>query len=601
MKPKGRQKLTFSRQILLLISLPVLTQIVFLFALNSSFHSLEESYEKEAMASEFLSDMVKFLSDLMNCVSAKVVYHISREERDAQIFDRSYRLLLSQVAPLREKQHRQSRSKQEAEAFDGLMQTLDQSFAQGESAVLSQSQLDTARALLQTRRTLISVNRLYVDLLQDMQNQRRANSSAKLQARHNLLNLITLTFVLNILFLALALVYFNRVTNKKFAQLKNNIISLGLNKPLPSKISGSDEMAELDQILHQTSSVLKQAREQEQALVENALDVILSLDKSMRINRINPAGTRLWQLTEEELLGRSLASLIFEKDRDYLHANLANLSKNNNECSFEIRLESPQGPIDTAFNVRFSDELQTYFCVARDVSKAKELERMRADFMAMISHDLRSPLTSLNLTLEMLESGRLGELPEKAKSRLSRASQSAAHLVELVNDLLEIEKFEVTGINLHISKTESQTLIEQALALVREQAEASRIRLEVRGNNYPVECDPQRIVRVLTNLLTNAIKFSGPGEIVQVITEAGKDSIRIIVSDRGKGIAPDKLGMIFEKYKQIVDESQSDQKGSGLGLPICKAIVEAHGGKIGVKSQVGLGSQFWFTLYMAGN
>lgn len=233
--------------------------------------------------------------------------------------------------------------------------------------------------------------------------------------------------------------------------------------------------------------------------------------------------------------------------------------------------------------------------------KARELERVKQEFVSMVSHDLRSPLTSLQVTLDLLSDGTYGELNETGQKRVDTAGKSVIRLVGLINDLLDLEKMESGMLSLNIDSVPIKDLFEQAEASICGFAEQYKVRLEIKPSEAVVRGDGERLVQVLVNLLSNAIKFSPAGAAVTLsatVESANGDGqvCKISVIDRGRGIPEQFRHSIFDRFQQVEKADGQRKKGTGLGLAISKAIVELHGGKIALASEEGKGSTFWISL-----
>jgi signal transduction histidine kinase len=234
--------------------------------------------------------------------------------------------------------------------------------------------------------------------------------------------------------------------------------------------------------------------------------------------------------------------------------------------------------------------------------QARELERankLQADFSAMIAHDLRSPLMNVTGVAEVMMQGMFGAVTEEQKKWLLRIQANSNNLVDLVSDFLDVSKLESGYVDVSREAINLRELIHKSIETYRVLALDKRISIkEVTDPSLPaIQADPRRLDQVLNNLLSNAIKFTREGGAIQVgAARAESGSVNVWVTDTGEGIATDEIGQIFEKYRQGGNVKHSPHKGTGLGLVICKMIVEAHGGKIWVKSEEGKGSTFSFSL-----
>lgn len=238
---------------------------------------------------------------------------------------------------------------------------------------------------------------------------------------------------------------------------------------------------------------------------------------------------------------------------------------------------------------------------ARTQSQTEQLaktNRTMADMTAMIAHDLRAPLMNIIGLADMMADGFAGPVPEEQKKWLSSIAGSGRGMVELVKDFLDVSIIEAGHINLKPASFDVAQLINEVVENFRLSARRKSVELlpQLGAPIAPLVADRRRIEQVLNNLLSNAIKFSHAGGRVEIrAAREGKTAVRIEVADQGVGIAPKELAQLFRKYSQGSKNPPSEQ-GTGLGLVICKMIVEAHHGKIWIESKEGIGSTIYFTL-----
>ncbi|MBX9690228.1 MAG: HAMP domain-containing histidine kinase [Candidatus Obscuribacterales bacterium] len=228
--------------------------------------------------------------------------------------------------------------------------------------------------------------------------------------------------------------------------------------------------------------------------------------------------------------------------------------------------------------------------------KLQELEQLKQEFQAMITHDLRSPLSAVNASLQLLSEGILGELPEKARLQAKKAKLSADFMLGLVNDLLDASKIETDGLKLAYSKASSKEILDLCINTVQPLADKKELKIDYLGEDAILEVDASRLARVIINFLSNAIKFSGSKNSIEIVSKIENGSFFLSVSDHGRGISEQDQKRIFDKFEQIEVSDATLLGGTGLGLAICKAVVEKHGGEIGVQSKLGEGSRFWFRV-----
>jgi signal transduction histidine kinase/CheY-like chemotaxis protein len=233
------------------------------------------------------------------------------------------------------------------------------------------------------------------------------------------------------------------------------------------------------------------------------------------------------------------------------------------------------------------------YLAARD-----ETEAVKADFMSMIVHDLRSPLAGILAGSDILKGGLAGDLNEDQKQVVEILGSSSKRLMTLVNEVLDMSRIEAGRLSLHRSAANPETMIRRAVDETRFLAGEKNQALDfAAAPKLPeLNVDQEKVEQVLINLVTNAIKFTPVAGKLHVSAEAVKGGVRFAVTDTGPGLTPEEQGHLFQKYSELAGRKKAELKGTGLGLFICRSIVEAHGGTIGVTSEAGKGSSFHFTL-----
>jgi PAS domain S-box-containing protein len=234
----------------------------------------------------------------------------------------------------------------------------------------------------------------------------------------------------------------------------------------------------------------------------------------------------------------------------------------------------------------------------RDITERKKVELRLREFYSIVAHELRSPLTSIHGSMKLIASGLMGDVSPEIGELISITSAESERLLSLVNDILDLRKIEAGKLDLRIEAIDFEKLIAKVFDALRGMASEAQISLESQVVPHAAcQADPGRLFQVLVNLASNAMKFSPPGSKVQIrvdLPESGK--VRFAVVDRGPGIERQQIPNLFGKFQQLETANSRRYPGTGLGLAISKAIVEEHGGAIGVESEVGVGSTFWFEL-----
>jgi PAS domain S-box-containing protein len=344
-----------------------------------------------------------------------------------------------------------------------------------------------------------------------------------------------------------------------------------------------------------------QRSEEQLKLITDALPVLIAyIDYQQRYIYNNLTYETWFSKPRPSLLGMHIQELFgtdnYQKMLPYIETVLS-----GQNVSFEMQLSNSQGNfywMNATYIADFNGEGQVkgFFSMINNITERKEIERMKSEFVSIASHEMRTPLTSIYGAVRLLCSGRLGALSPKGQKMADIALQNSDRLINLLNDLLDLERLELGKDNIERQHCNSVELITQAIETLNFLAQEQQITLESKAQSCNLWIDRDRILQTITNLLSNAIKFSATGSKVFIACCQQEQDILFTVEDHGRGIPQDKLETIFERFQQV-DASDSRQKGgTGLGLTICRHIIEQHGGKIWVKSIYGKGSTFYFTL-----
>lgn len=480
-----------------------------------------------------------------------------------------------------------------ARATDEVVQALDDT----DELVNSGDRIDRMRSMIKADKLLHRMDKAGNTVIDRCLTVNKLQREQEAQSRAAIEMLIVASAILSIVLAMILARYFNHGTSRRLNVLLENTYQLAMEKPLQEPLQGNDEIAIIDGGFHRMAESLLDARTKEQALTENALDVICSLDERGKFTKMNQAVKGLWGYDADELMGRTIVSLVDPAEVERTNQALEEVISGKSTVPFELKMRrKDQTTCDMSWSAHWSESDKSLFCVAHDISERKRLERMKQEVVAMVSHDLRSPLTSIQAMFDLLEAGALGQLNDKGEDKIRRSSASLNRLISMINDLLDMEKLESGMFELELTDVDFRTLAAHALEAVQISAEQKKIQLQVDKSEAKVYCDGDRIVRVLINFLSNSIKFSPENSTVRLAISQIDHAMQIDVVDQGKGIPSDKLETIFERFKQVERADETTKGGSGLGLAICKAIVEAHHGSIGAASEIGQGSTFWIRL-----
>lgn len=290
-----------------------------------------------------------------------------------------------------------------------------------------------------------------------------------------------------------------------------------------------------------------------------------------------------------------IAAILFTYFIRGIHGGISHLMENTLRFARKEPLLPPTSRNDELAQLdRIFHEMAEYVEGA-EVEKEK-LQQLKQDFFHMITHDMRTPLSSLVLAIDSLASGIAGEIPDGAMPTLASAERSVNMLMNLITDLLDLETSESQGIKLQMETFEIRDMLDEVSDVVESMADRAGITIKIECSADKLYADRIRILRVITNLVTNAIKFSPADSTITMIARPEGHKVDFEVIDEGRGVPKEQRKKIFDRFHQVEKDDSRKKKGSGLGLSIAKVFVEAHGGRIGVESEPGKGSKFWFWI-----
>lgn len=429
---------------------------------------------------------------------------------------------------------------------------------------------------------------------------------------HRTLLLITIMATLVAVLLAIFIANSTTSPLRELTEAVTNLASSDLKlQPTPGRLTPAypDELGRLTQAynvmsrqLHQQVVELENERGKNAAVLQVMTDGVMMVDSMGRVQMINSAAGEMFDLSSEEVLGRTLAECLrhyqvvdlWQRCRDTGRQQTANMEISTNRLYLHgIATALDQSPIPGSILLIF-----------QNLTKQRFLETVRSDFISNISHELRTPLASLKALTETLYEGAL-EDPPAAKRFLRRMEKEVDALTQMVSELLELSRIESGRVPMEMKLSSPDAIVYPSVDRLQEQAERSGLFVEVDcPSNLPlIMVDQGRLEQVLVNLLHNAIKFTLAEGTISVRAEIsdcdkqGEECVLFSVSDTGVGIPADDLPRIFERFYKT-DRARSS-RGTGLGLAIARHTIEAHKGKIWAESREGYGSTFFFTIPLA--
>lgn len=373
----------------------------------------------------------------------------------------------------------------------------------------------------------------------------------------------------------------------------------------------NDRLQESNLLLEHNSLELISAKERlnkENSFISAVLDTVgvfvLVFDRNGRVERINKACENIAGYSQDEAKGKFLWNMLMvPKELDKVKEIFEKLRTGILPGYYETHWTAKDGNriLIAWTNTILTDrggQVEHIIGTGMDITERKKIEKMKDEFVSTVSHELRTPLTSIHGALGLVNSGVTGECPPQAKAMLDIAYKNSQRLITLINDILDIEKIESGRMEYRMKPLILATLIEQAIEANTAYGKQFGIRYEFL-NTIPeaeVYADSHRLMQVMTNLLSNAAKFSRRDDTVEVSMEGLGETVRISIIDHGQGIPKEFQDKIFQKFAQADASDKREKGGTGLGLSICKNIIEKHSGYIGFTTNQATGTTFYFDL-----
>lgn len=338
--------------------------------------------------------------------------------------------------------------------------------------------------------------------------------------------------------------------------------------------------------------VLNKAYDEFQARIQDVITNfpmgLIVVDKGNRIEAVNRRARSIFEFEPEELANQPI-EFIFPETRE--------LKRSSQAVRVDGRRKSGEFfAAEIVVNLLAHHGEEKFFVNVQDITERHRLEQLRRDLIAMVSHDIRGPLTAVRVILDMVADGVYGQLSPRGVNVIKNGHSSIDYLISLVINLLDADKAESGTIEITPTETTVGAIVNKAVITADGAKDRPTVTIETDITNDVIVADGDRVVQVLINLISNAIKYSPDNSTVRVVAGIDGLSAKFQVIDSGPGIPKEMQHLVFERYRQLEQQKSLKRKGFGLGLAICKALVEKHGGKIWVVSDPGKGSNFCFTI-----
>ncbi|TBR14946.1 hypothetical protein EPO66_06390 [bacterium] len=352
--------------------------------------------------------------------------------------------------------------------------------------------------------------------------------------------------------------------------------------------------------IERLQAVLSAEKNKMAAMVEGMAEGVIMFDEKGKLIIFNSAAHYMLDYTKGQADADSLIN--FFREIGFISSFEGICRDQKSLWVKELNLERPYPHIVHVGSSCLKDDQGKHLglvLVLHDVTKEREVDRMKDDFVSMVSHELRTPLAAIKGATDNLLEGIAGELNQIGKDSLLISKRNIDRLSRLISDLLDISRIEAGKIQLNKQVIDIRSIVLDTAALFKTMTAAKNIELDVKlADNIPeLDIDSDKVIQVITNLLGNAVKFTPKGGNINLEVSLKDNFVQIDVLDNGIGIPQQDLNRVFDKFYQVTRSDVKDRpKGTGLGLPISKGIVERHGGKIWAESEMGKGSKFSFTL-----
>ena len=346
-----------------------------------------------------------------------------------------------------------------------------------------------------------------------------------------------------------------------------------------------------------------------ETIIEQMHDAIIGINEKQEILFINTAAKNILNLSNQKSEGKSVTEIAKNNDlfKSILEEGKAGrpfkIVLDGKDSYFQLEASEiavPNLSPDQAAAIAIAKKSAGKVYILRNITEFKELDEAKTNFIATISHELKTPISAIKMSAKLLADNRVGELNQEQEQLVQHISGDAERLLKITYELLDLSQVETGNIQLNFVSTQPEQIVDYAVKAVKFEADQKGIVIEqsIAANASNIHADLEKTAWVMINFMSNALRYSAPKSKIAVQVAAKGNMVEFSVKDSGKGIDPQYQQRLFDRYFQVPTDGQN-KSGSGLGLAISKEFIGAQGGEIGVESEVGVGSRFYFKLPVA--
>lgn len=588
------KSLSLAKKGFLLVSFPLLCQVIFVCTLILPLQDLQKIIAEEARSSEIIAEVISLVNYTINVTNFAVMETPIRKPGETISSRTGVMLFRKQLDKLQlnigNDEIRKANIQRLSKSGHQTLNLLQAMFSDVRYPGWNQNRFRAA--LNYTGSEVLNA----ADSTLDHEVSKKAELRANSESNWKILNTaVAIMSILSVAVAALLAGLYVRDILIPLRHLNANCIKISKQEELLPSLDNNDEFSKIDEQLHRIISATKLQQAKEKSMVENTNDFIFSVGKNGNVLRSNGMSETFLKVAPREIVGKNILDFIFTEDRALAEKSLSQTLESEEGKTFELRIVCKDEAVETRWSCLYNRQAEELFAVVHDIEEEKKIERLKQDFVDMVSHDLRSPLTSMLFSLDMVAEKSFSGLSPEGMNELNNAQRNLTKLLGFVNDLLDFQKLQHGRMQLDCEIMDIGGMVSETVEMLRPMLDAKGLSVNVTGEEAEFSADSKKLGQVLMNLVSNAIRHSPRDGQISIDWNCSENQLTVSVTDEGPGVPLQFQEKIFEAFEQA-PESTKKGEGTGLGLAICKLICQAHNGSIWVDSTDGRGSKFSFKI-----